>query len=86
MQDVAYEKMHYNPDWAQNTGNMLCWNCKNACGGCEWSKSFEPVDGWVARKIPTEGLYGFITELKNPSLTKPSYHIFDCPKFVRDRE
>lgn len=27
---------------------QLCWSCKNATGGCSWSKSFIPVDGWEA--------------------------------------
>ena len=26
--------------------DSLCWDCKNAVGGCEWSQSFTPVDGW----------------------------------------
>lgn len=28
----------------------LCWSCKNACGGCSWSKSLTPVKGWQAEK------------------------------------
>jgi predicted nucleic acid-binding Zn ribbon protein len=27
----------------------LCWDCQNACGGCSWSRSFEPVEGWEAK-------------------------------------
>lgn len=27
----------------------LCWDCQNACCGCSWSRSFEPVEGWEAR-------------------------------------
>jgi predicted nucleic acid-binding Zn ribbon protein len=27
----------------------LCWTCQNACGGCSWSRSFEPVEGWEAK-------------------------------------
>ena len=28
--------------------DQLCWDCANACGGCEWSRSFRPVPGWSA--------------------------------------
>lgn len=27
----------------------LCWDCQNACGGCSWSRCFEPVAGWEAK-------------------------------------
>ena len=29
-----------------------CWDCANACGGCEWSDHLEPVPGWDA--TPTQ--------------------------------
>ena len=29
--------------------DQLCWDCKNACGGCEWSESLEPVPVWKAK-------------------------------------
>ena len=50
--------------------DSLCWDCKNATGGCEWSQSFTPVDGWEA--IPrTIG-------------NKDSFCVIKCPKFVED--
>lgn len=30
----------------------LCWDCRKFSGGCPWSKSFQPVEGWDA--IPRE--------------------------------
>lgn len=50
---------------------QLCWGCAKACGGCSWSKRFEPVPGWTA--VPTL-LCGRI----------PSYRITECPEFVSD--
>lgn len=50
--------------------SQLCWVCKNACGGCEWSSEFVPVPGWDAKaskKIPGG-----------------SYAIKSCPKFEYD--
>lgn len=31
--------------------NTLCWECANACGGCSWSESLEPVKGWEAEPV-----------------------------------
>lgn len=28
---------------------QLCWHCEKATGGCSWSKSFTPVEGWTAK-------------------------------------
>ena len=53
--------------------DQLCWDCKNACGGCEWSKSLEPVPGWKAKKIKKVD-HGFEYE---------TYSIKKCPKFER---
>jgi hypothetical protein len=50
---------------------QLCWGCAKSCGGCSWSKRFEPVPGWTA--VPTL-LCGRI----------PSYRITECPEFVSD--
>lgn len=50
---------------------QLCWGCAKACGGCSWSKRFEPVPGWTA--VPPL-LCGRI----------PSYRITECPEFVSD--
>lgn len=50
---------------------QLCWGCAKACGGCSWSKRFEPVPGWTA--VPT-----LLCE------RIPSYRITECPEFVSD--
>lgn len=28
------------------TNKSICWNCKNNCGGCEWSADFSYVKNW----------------------------------------
>ena len=52
--------------------DSLCWDCRNATGGCEWSQSFTPVDGWEAipRTIGDED----------------SFCVIKCPKFVEDEK
>ena len=50
--------------------DTLCWDCKNSTtNGCEWAKSFTPVDGWKA--IPSV------------AGTSDSYCVFECPKFEK---
>lgn len=34
----------------KRANDTLCWSCKNYYNGCSWSKSFEPVEGWKAKK------------------------------------
>ena len=49
----------------------ICWDCEKACGGCSWSRNFEPVPGWKAKKIRW-------------SRTKETtYMITKCPLFER---
>lgn len=33
----------------KNDTNTCCERCKNAAGGCAWSKDFQPVPGWKTR-------------------------------------
>ena len=48
----------------------LCWDCRNAGRRtCSWSKDFQPVEGWNARK--TSSNFG-------------SYLVIECPEFIRD--
>ena len=51
----------------------ICWECKNATGGCSWTQSFIPVTGWKATII-------------KPTSTKPysTYIVEECPEFERD--
>lgn len=39
----TYDEL-YHPKIDTNT---CCAQCKNAVGGCSWSKSFEPIPGWL---------------------------------------
>lgn len=50
---------------------QLCWICKNACGGCSWSRAFKPVEGWTANA----------TIIVNDNNIVESYHITACPEF-----
>ena len=50
----------------------LCWDCKNACGGCSWSRSFVPVKGWDAKE----------TSLKSAEGDIKSYFVTMCPEFI----
>ena len=59
--------------------SQLCWDCANACGGCEWSRSFQPVPGWTAapsRRIQNYGETGF--------KVIDTYRITACPKFTKE--
>ena len=55
--------------------DQLCWDCKKACGGCNWSDKLKPVKGWTAeeRIIKSNG---------EPSIH--TYKIIKCPEFDRD--
>lgn len=55
----------------------LCWDCRNAVNGCNWSMEGKPVDGWTAEA----------TTLKTKSgQTANSYCVIKCPEFVPDRK
>ena len=69
------------------TRKQPCWDCVNACGGCEWTERdpnthkirFEPVPGWDAepvRKMVKNG--------KREWRLMESYAIRSCPKFVKE--
>lgn len=54
-----------------------CWSCRNACGGCDWSRFYKPVGGWIAiRKDVSIGLGNF-TE---------SYVVLECPYYEGDED
>lgn len=54
------------------TKSTLCWDCRNACGDCKWSKYLIPVKGWKA------------TPIYNKRQT--SYVVMECPEFIRDAQ
>ena len=57
----------------------ICFDCAKACGGCSWSKRFEPVPGWTAEPVVIKS---FETLLGGPKFTK-TFHITACPQFER---
>lgn len=61
----------YRPDLKTNN---CCFLCQNCAGGCSWSRSFEPVDGWKAEKTYFDS-YTHEHE-------EGSYKILFCPEFV----
>lgn len=59
-------------------GAQLCWTCKKACGGCSWSRKFEPVPGWEA--TPSVIYHG--SGRQNNRRDIHTYHITGCPQFA----
>lgn len=65
----------------------ICWDCQKATGGCSWSKSLTPVEGWEATLTPIN-----ITTTKDRKRDKayayrsaPGYKVKSCPEFVPDK-
>ena len=56
-----------------NSKETLCWSCKNACGGCSWSRNLVPVEGWNTIPVKIKGI------------KTQSYKVISCPKFERGR-
>lgn len=50
----------------------LCWSCQNACGGCSWSKSFTPVEGWEAKPTKHNRI--------------DSFFVTKCPEYIQDED
>lgn len=65
--------MAYNMKTAKVT---ICWDCKNATGGCSWSKDFTPVDGWKAK--PTK-----IKAVTRNTKMHNSYIVLSCPQYAK---
>lgn len=59
------KKEIYQP---RTRANTCCAQCKNACGGCSWSKDFSPIKGWKTRRT------------KN-SYSSDGLKILYCPEF-----
>ena len=57
----------------------LCWKCAHACGGCSWSDSFTPVEGWTAKPTVIKANHGrgFMEDIE-------SYIVKACPLFEND--
>lgn len=61
----------------QRVNTNICFECANACGGCSWSRDFEPVEGWTA--TPTKVKVCYVRK----KVWEDTYKIDDCPEFVR---
>ncbi len=74
---VAVKSMAYTQNAAEHRKAKgkptLCWDCKNATGGCSWSKKLVPVAGWEV--IPAT--------VYNSNKTVHSYNVRHCPLFER---
>lgn len=51
-----------------------CWTCQNACGGCSWSRDFEPVKGWKAKP----------NYLQSNGEHAATYKIIECPEYKKE--
>ena len=74
---------------AHKTAN-ICFDCKNACGGCSWSEfdpdtgkvRFQPVDGWDAEEVDLNvGSSG-----RGRADVVKTYSIKSCPQFEKDED
>lgn len=57
---------------------QLCWSCGKACGGCSWSRCFEPVPGWDAtpcRRVYNDAAVG--------TRYVDSFVIKGCPEYEK---
>lgn len=53
--------------------DQICYTCKNATGGCLWSKYFLPIKGWDADP----------TIIKDSEIGEiPSFKIKSCPNYI----
>ena len=59
--------------------DTICWECKKNGGMCSWSRSFTPVEGWIATPTVLQGGYG----AKNPIIN--SFDVYSCPEFIKAR-
>lgn len=71
------EKAGYKYKNKKRWSDQPCWDCKNACGGCSWSRNFTPVNGWVAEPTTITYKTGDILH------TTDTYKIFECPEFKK---
>lgn len=62
--------------------DSLCWNCKRNCSGCSWSKSYIPVNGWVAEKKT----YSVTSNKRYPPTVYDSYTVKKCALYEQDNE
>ena len=68
-----------HPQESYEQRGTLCWSCDRAFGGCNWSRYFLPVDGWVACEVNRARKFNGKTQHLH------SYHVYSCPLFVSDQ-
>lgn len=65
----------------------ICFDCRNACGGCSWTEinpdtkqpRFEPVPGWTAKPVLLN-----VGALRDRARLIETYHVTKCPQFIPD--
>lgn len=80
IEDVKARLWRWARDTRLNHGHetgTLCWDCARAYGGCSWSKSFKPVEGWEAERDERALKWG----CNNTKRTYVSYTVKECPEF-----
>lgn len=61
----------------------LCWNCSKATGGCSWSKSLLPVDGWDAEETDVSFKVNACPEFEKDNTKKvPVKNIAHLPDYT----
>lgn len=60
----------------------LCWKCAHACGGCSWSDSLTPVEGWIAKPSTIKVIRGG----EHRVIEADTFLIIKCPEFVDDTD
>ena len=61
------------------TSNSLCWECAKAYGDCTWSSTFEPVQGWNAKRKD------ICFEANGKKYISESYYVYECPEFEKEK-
>lgn len=59
---------------------VICWDCRHAVPsaktGCSWSRNFEPVPGWKAKKCKIR-----LCQFGKKTRETVSYEVRKCPQF-----
>ena len=65
-----------------DTSCQLCWRCSKSCGGCSWSRRFQPIQGWEAEPTIVKQISNRRDAAgKRIYITIKSYKITACPMF-----
>lgn len=75
---IAKSGMKRREPITANSGDTLCWDCRNALKRCSWSRNFEPVEGWEAIMFPPAPY------VQGKCAHMPNYKVISCPEFIED--